>query len=920
MSTVLPQYPFDPTGVAPSNKVTETQSIRSRGMFDQYYIIPRSGPFYAESVRLRLYPQGANVNNPALGIPLEEGVHYNFGYHFIHASHTIGLPVYGAISFYDRQLEGQLRMEYQTIGDDWVLNDQMYSELLLNVLYNPRIGTWEQVVELPRMFPVVDHDFSIDDFVGMSDVVDELDNIEKALRQQSEGGVVDHVNDKDNPHQVGKFQVGLGLVDNYPTASIGEAQAGVANNRFMTPLRTKQLIDALSTPALNQHKLDLNNPHQTTKVHVGLGSVQNYAISTQAEAEAGASNARYMTPLRVREAIEALVGGRLSAHIVDYSNPHNTTKAQVGLGSVPNIPIASNNSALAGTADDGIITPRLLSLVLSQTIGSSITDHTGHLNNPHNTTKAHVGLGSVQNYGIASEAEARDATSNVKYMTPLAVRHAINELVGDSSNAHVTDYGNPHKTTKAQVGLGSVPNIPVASNASALAGATDDGIITPRLLSLVLSETVGSNVTNHINNSNNPHSTTKAQVGLGSVQNYGIASEPEARAATSNVKYMTPLAVRHAINELVGDSSNAHVTDYTNPHRVTAAQVGTYGEQEIDQLLADKLDFEDTAANAARVYGLSQPELQSWIGTISAGNSFKFDNKTYVEVKEDILTGKSADSAKLDGKTYEEIRNNITAAVDGSSFQYLVPPVPDVEDDMGMVLAAPQHWLLIGKYIQPVDYRYGDLTLLITGGHDEGSETDRHHTVILELSTTNDDDEENFPTFVPLLVRNPQVRHLTYSETPIEIGYVIHQQETDPYIDIYIKTIGLRTAWSITELTHRMFTPEELTTPTDVSELTLVEPAGIVYPTVILDGASDIAALKAFQARKDNPHAVTKAQVGLSAVANYGVASNPQAIAGTATNLYMTPASTAARVDDSIGKMCDELIVVIDDAIITLFA
>ncbi len=920
MSTVLPQYPFDPTGVAPSNKVTETQSIRSRGMFDQYYIIPRSGPFYAESVKLRLYPQGANVNNPSLGVPLEEGVHYNFGYHFTHASHTIGLPVYGAISFYDRQLEGQLRMEYQTIGDDWVLNDQMYSELLLNVLYNPRIATWEQVVELPRMFPVVDHDFNIDDFVGMSDVVDELDNIEKALRQQSEGGVIDHVNDKANPHQVGKFQVGLGLVDNFPTASVGEGQAGIANNRFMTPLRTKQLIDATSTVALNAHKVDYENPHQTTKAQVGLGSVQNFAVSTQAEAEAGASNARYMTPLRVREAIEALAGGRLTAHIEDYSNPHKTTKAQVGLGSVPDIPIASNASALAGVTDDGIITPRLLALVLSQTIGTNVVDHIGNINNPHNTTKVQVGLGDVQNYGIATELEARDATSNLKYMTPLAVRHAINELVGDSSNAHVTDYGNPHRTTKAQVGLGNVPDIPVASTASALAGIADDGIITPRLLALVLTQTVATDLNNHSTNSNNPHNTTKTQVGLGSVQNYGIATELEARTATSNSKYMTPVAVRHAINELVGDSSNAHVTDYTNPHRVTAAQVGTYSEQEIDVLLADKIGFEDTAANANRAFGLTQADLQAWIATINAGNSYKLENKNYSEVKADVLLGKSADSAKLDGKTYEEIRNNIAAAVDGSSFQYAVPPIPVIEDDMGMFVTAPENWLLLGKYIQPTDFHYGDMTLLITGGRDEDSETERHHTVILEMSTTNDYPDPAFPDFMPLIVRNPQVRHLTYAESPIEIGYVIHQQAESPYIEIFIKTVGQRTAWTITELSNQMFTPEAYTLPKDTADLILTEPVGIVYPEVVLDGSKDIADLKAFQARKDNPHVVTKAQVGLGSVANFAAANNAQGIAGTAANLYMTPASTAARVDDSIGKMCDELIVVIDDAITTLFA
>ncbi|HZJ99510.1 MAG TPA: hypothetical protein VFC79_05870 [Tissierellaceae bacterium] len=47
------------------------------------------------------------------------------------------------------------------------------------------------------------------------------------------------------------------------------------------------------------------NPHGTTKSDVGLSSVLNYGIATQAEAETGTSNAKYMTPLRVKQAIDS---------------------------------------------------------------------------------------------------------------------------------------------------------------------------------------------------------------------------------------------------------------------------------------------------------------------------------------------------------------------------------------------------------------------------------------------------------------------------------------------------------------------------------------------------------------------------------------------------------------------------------------
>jgi hypothetical protein len=55
-----------------------------------------------------------------------------------------------------------------------------------------------------------------------------------------------HISNLNNPHGVTKEQVGLGSVQNYPAASQSEAEAGTANNRYMTPQRTKQAIDALA--------------------------------------------------------------------------------------------------------------------------------------------------------------------------------------------------------------------------------------------------------------------------------------------------------------------------------------------------------------------------------------------------------------------------------------------------------------------------------------------------------------------------------------------------------------------------------------------------------------------------------------------------------------------------------------------------
>jgi hypothetical protein len=40
-----------------------------------------------------------------------------------------------------------------------------------------------------------------------------------------------------------------------------------------------------------------------TSSQAGLGNVENYTIASQAEAEAGTANDKYMTPLRTKQSI-----------------------------------------------------------------------------------------------------------------------------------------------------------------------------------------------------------------------------------------------------------------------------------------------------------------------------------------------------------------------------------------------------------------------------------------------------------------------------------------------------------------------------------------------------------------------------------------------------------------------------------------
>ena len=78
-----------------------------------------------------------------------------------------------------------------------------------------------------------------------------------------------------------------------------------AINGLDTTLRQKIDTDIASVnKALANHMQSANNPHSVTKTQIGLGSVENYGIATANEAKAGSINNKYMTPQRVKEAVE----------------------------------------------------------------------------------------------------------------------------------------------------------------------------------------------------------------------------------------------------------------------------------------------------------------------------------------------------------------------------------------------------------------------------------------------------------------------------------------------------------------------------------------------------------------------------------------------------------------------------------------
>lgn len=157
-------------------------------------------------------------------------------------------------------------------------------------------------------------------------------------------------------------------------------------------------------------------------------------------------------------------------HINNTSNPHNVTKAQVGLPNVDNTsdvnkPVSTaTQSALNGKVDN-----------TRQVNGHALTSDVS-------LTKTDVGLANVDNTSDVnkpvSTAQQNALNTKVDKVTGkgLSTNDYDNAAVATvaAASAHIANTSNPHNVTKAQVGLGSVPNVDATNAANITSGTLPD--------------------------------------------------------------------------------------------------------------------------------------------------------------------------------------------------------------------------------------------------------------------------------------------------------------------------------------------------------------------------------------------------------------------------------------------------------------
>lgn len=162
-----------------------------------------------------------------------------------------------------------------------------------------------------------------------------------------------------------------------------------------------------------------------------------------------------------------------------------------------------------------------------------------------------------------------------------------------ATQSHLNDFNNPHRVTKAQVGLGNVPNFAMATDVQHQDGTRNDLFTNPRGVLLMIQKFALVPLDEHVNNISNPHRVNKQQVGLGNVPNFAKATAAQAIDPTNDAAFMTPYTTSLLVQSMTNDPRldqliidfNEHITA-NNPHHITPQMIGTYTAQQIDAMIA----------------------------------------------------------------------------------------------------------------------------------------------------------------------------------------------------------------------------------------------------------------------------------------------------------------------------------------------
>ena len=219
-----------------------------------------------------------------------------------------------------------------------------------------------------------------------------------------------------------------------------------------------------------------------------------------------------------------------------------------------------------------------------------------------------------------------------------AARQAADKVIQDNLNAHIGNTSNPHKVTKAQVGLGNVQNLAPANMP----------VSTAQAASIADAKAAGTkaqtDLSTHANRKDNPHNVTRAQLGLATTDQVVFAKTTAASGFWKESDGRLKSQVEN-LNHTLDQICNIPTVHFKMNGKY---QVGTIAQslEEIEPLLVS-----ENTIPASQVP--NQSRFETFVGE---------DGQEYVKVKVveyEMLSVMALEGVKLLRKEFEDFKKQL---------------------------------------------------------------------------------------------------------------------------------------------------------------------------------------------------------------------------------------------------------------------
>lgn len=253
----IPLYKLDLEGNSTFNKVTREFMFR-RKVKNNSIVIPSKGPFYQKSMRLF----------DMAGQPLVEGTHYEFYGIMSKITQFTGKPV----GLYIRLLDDTILewyATYQVVGNFSKISNEILN-MLKSIHEDDRFVLWENIENKPLWFipEIHQHDLAYDiyAFTDLARELNRLAEIQGAMTSAQDFMVetlknnlavyIDgykkvlmdllnsHIGNKHDAHGTDAKAIGLGNVQNIPSATLEETLEGLRDDLTLTPYNSFLAVKA----------------------------------------------------------------------------------------------------------------------------------------------------------------------------------------------------------------------------------------------------------------------------------------------------------------------------------------------------------------------------------------------------------------------------------------------------------------------------------------------------------------------------------------------------------------------------------------------------------------------------------------------------------------------------------------------------